>query len=124
MAQEFNDNFHGDNSYSKYPTEDKKYECRTYPFKGFFVSSVEFCKHVKFDDNKRDHRDNNQTGTPGPPGPQGPAGPQGIQGIQGTIGPNGIQGSPGTQGATGPPGINVINTQITINKKVLQKLLK
>ena len=27
-----------------------KYECRTGPFEGFFVSSVEFCKHVKFDD--------------------------------------------------------------------------
>ena len=24
-----------------------KYECRTGPFEGFFVSSVEFCKHVK-----------------------------------------------------------------------------
>ena len=43
-------------SYSQYPTEDKKYECRTGPFEGFFVSSVEFCKHVKFDD-KKDHRD-------------------------------------------------------------------
>ena len=41
----------------------KKYECRTGQFEGFFVSSVEFCKHVKFDDNKRNHRDNNQTGT-------------------------------------------------------------
>ena len=30
-----------------------KYECRTGPFEGFFVSSVEFCKHIKFDDNKR-----------------------------------------------------------------------
>ena len=31
-----------------------KYECRTGPFEGFFVSSVEFCKHVKFDkDNDR-----------------------------------------------------------------------
>ena len=52
-----------DDSYSIYPTNDKKYECRTGPFEGFFVSSVEFCKHVKFDDNKSDHRDNNnQTG--------------------------------------------------------------
>ena len=23
------------------------------PFEGFFVSSVEFCKHVNFDDNKK-----------------------------------------------------------------------
>ena len=50
----------GDNSnYSTYPTEDKPYECRTGPFEGFFVSSVEFCdaKHQKFDDRKdRDNR--------------------------------------------------------------------
>ena len=99
MAQEYDK--YGDSSYSQYPTDDKKYECRTGPFEGFFVSSVEFCKHVKFDDNKRDHRDNNQTGTQGPPGATGPAGPQGLQGIQGPIGPNGTQG---------PPGINVINS--------------
>ena len=102
MAQEYDK--YGDSSYSQYPTDDKKYECRTGPFEGFFVSSVEFCKHVKFDDNKRNHRDNNQTGTQGPPGPpgangtQGPAGPQGIQGIQGPIGPNGTQGPPGPFG--------------------------
>ena len=52
MAQGY-DNYYGDSSYSQYPTDDKKYECRTGPFEGFFVSSVEFCKHVKFDDNKR-----------------------------------------------------------------------
>ena len=78
MAQEYDK--YGDSSYSQYPTDDKKYECRTGPFEGFFVSSVEFCKHVKFD--KDDRKDNNQTGTPGPPGPQGPSGPQGEQGIQ------------------------------------------
>ena len=47
--------YYGDSSsnyYSQYPTDDKKYECRTGPFEGFFVSSVEFCKHVKFDDRK------------------------------------------------------------------------
>ena len=103
---------YGDNSYSQYPTDDKKYECRTGPFEGFFVSSVEFCKHVKFDDNKRDHRDNNnQTGPQGPPGPQGP---QGIQGIQGHIGPN------GTQGPSGITFINsttayLVNSTLTIN---------
>ena len=92
-----------DDSYSTYPTDDKKYECRTGPFEGFFVSSVEFCKHVKLDDNKRDGK----VGPQGPAGPQGPpgangttgatgaTGPQGIQGIQGPIGPNGTQGSPG-----------------------------
>ena len=33
-----------------------KYECRTGPFEGFFVSSVEFCKHVKFDDKDNPKR--------------------------------------------------------------------
>ena len=98
------DNY-GDSSYSTYPTEDKKYECRTGPFEGFFVSSVEFCKHIKFDarkDHTRD-RDNNQTGTQGPPGPQGPPG---INGTNGAQGPPGING---TNGAQGPPGITFIN---------------
>ena len=57
MAQGYDNNYYGDSSsYSQYPTDDKKYECRTGPFEGFFVSSVEFCKHVKFDDNKRSQR--------------------------------------------------------------------
>jgi hypothetical protein len=61
MAQGY-DNYYDDSSYSTYPTDEKKYECRTGPFEGFFVSSVEFCKNVKFDDRK-DHnsRDNNRT---------------------------------------------------------------
>ena len=46
MAQKYDK--YRDRSYSQYPTDDKKYECRTGPFEGFFVSSVEFCKHVKF----------------------------------------------------------------------------
>ena len=106
MAQEYDK--YGDSSYSQYPTDDKKYECRTGPFEGFFVSSVEFCKNVKFND-KDDRKDNNRTGTQGPPGPPGatgatgPAGPQGIQGIEGPIGPN------GTQGDIGPAGLSVIN---------------
>ena len=98
MAQEFDK--YGDSYYSTYQTDDKKYECRTGPFEGFFVSSVEFCKQVNFDDKKRD-------GKVGPQGPQGPQGPpgatgstgpqgsQGIQGIQGPIGPNGTQGPAG-----------------------------
>ena len=45
-----------------YPTDDKKYECRTGPFEGFFVSSVEFCK-FKFID-KVDNKDKS-TGTQG-----------------------------------------------------------
>jgi hypothetical protein len=70
FAQEYDK--YGDSSYSQYPTGDKKYECRTGSFEGFFVSSVEFCKHVKFD---KDDRKDNRTGTQGPAGPAGPAGP-------------------------------------------------
>jgi hypothetical protein len=101
MAQGYEDNYYGDDSYSSYPTENKKYECRTGPFEGFFVSSVEFCKHGKFDNKDRKDIRDNRTGTQGPPGPQGPPGAngtqgiQGIQGIQGPIGPNGIQGLSG-----------------------------
>ena len=51
MAQEYDK--YRDSYYSQYPTDDKKYECRTGPFEGFFVSSVEFCKHIKFDDKER-----------------------------------------------------------------------
>ena len=85
---------YGDSSYSKYPTDDKPYVCRTGPFEGFFVSSVEFCKHIKFDDkdDRKDIRDN-KTGTQGPPGPAGAQGPQGPQ------------GPPGANGTQGPPGI-------------------
>ena len=31
-------NDYGETNYSTYPTDDKKYECRTGPFEGFFVS--------------------------------------------------------------------------------------
>ena len=55
-----------DNSYSKYPTDDKKYECRTGRFEGFFVSSVEFCNHVKFYNDRKDHTRDNKIGPPGP----------------------------------------------------------
>jgi hypothetical protein len=82
--------------YSKYPTMENNYECRTGPFEGFFVSSVEFCKHIKFDDKKRDSKI-------GPPGPQGP---QGVQGIQG---PRGFNGTDGVNGTQGPPGPNRID---------------
>jgi hypothetical protein len=91
-------NDYGETNYSTYPTDDKKYECRTGPFEGFFVSSVEFCKHGKFDDKERKDIRDNRTGTQGPPGPPGetgatgPQGPEGIQGIQGPIGPQGESG--------------------------------
>ena len=110
MAQGY-DNY-GDSSYSKYPTDDKKYECQTGPLEGFFTSSVEFCK-FKFDD--KDRKDN-RTGTQGPPGhtgatgPQGPAGgqpgPQGERGLTGATGPTGPASTvPGPQGPLGPPGV-------------------
>src|SRR5215211_7527115 len=91
---------YGDSSgYNTYPTDDKPYECQTGPLEGFFVSSVEFCKHTKFDDRK-DHnsrdRDDNKTGAQGPPGPQGPQGPQGPKGDKGDTGPQGPPGSSGT----------------------------
>ena len=127
MAQEYDK--YGDSSYSQYPTDDKKYECRTGPFEGFFVSSVEFCKHVKFDDRKDHteiikqehkvhqvhkahlvHRSNGTQGPPGAhhpgPGPQGPPGPAGanstVPGPQGPPGPSGANSTvPGPQGPSG-----------------------
>ena len=89
MAQGY-DIYRDNGYYSQYPTDDKKYECRTGPFEGFFVSSVEFCKHVKFDDNKKDR--DSKIGSQGPPGPQGPPGVNGTQGLPGV---NGTQGLPG-----------------------------
>jgi hypothetical protein len=119
QAQEYGSYY--DDSYSTYPTDDKKYECRTGPFEGFFVSSVEFCKHLKFDKDRKDVSRDNRTGTQGPPGPQGPAGPQGPQGPPGANGTQGPPGPPGpsipgppglngTQGPPGPPGPSTINT--------------
>ena len=108
MAQGYN----GDNSYSQYPTDDKKYECRTGPFEGFFVSSVEFCK-FKFDNDRKDIRDNT-TGTQGPPGPAGPQGEQGPIGLTGLTGANSIV--PGPQGIQGPSGITFVNSTNTYSR--------
>jgi hypothetical protein len=94
MAQGYYDNY-GD-SYSTYPTDDKKYECRTGPFEGFFVGSVEFCKHGKFDD--KDRKDIKV-------GPQGPKGDKGDTGATGAQGLRGINGTNGVNGTQGPPGI-------------------
>ena len=105
MAQGY-DNY-GDSYYSQYPTDDKKYECRTGPFEGFFVSSVEFCKHVKLDDKKdRDSKVGSQ-GPQGERGLTGATGPTGPAGAASTVsGPQGLPGSPGLQG---PPGITNVN---------------
>ena len=101
VAQGYGYDNYGETNYSTYPTDDKKYECRTGPFEGFFVSSVEFCKHGKFDkDDRKDSRDN-RTGTQGPPGPTGATGPQGPPGTN------------GTNGATGPSGITQLNNTTT-----------
>ena len=89
-----------------------KYECQTGPAEGFFVSSVEFCKHIKFDDkDRKDYRRDNKTGTQGPPGPQGETGPQGPPGATGATGPEGPKGDKGDEGprgligARGPAGL-------------------
>ena len=111
-----------DNKYSEYQTEEYKYECQTGPLEGFFVSSVEFCKHLKFDNDRKDHnRDNKvvaagvqgsqgetgETGATGPPGATGEAGPQGLPGNDGSRGPAGPAGPAGATGPadTGPVGI-------------------
>ena len=122
MAQGYN----GDSSYSKYPTEDNKYECRTGPLEGFFVSSVEFCKFNKFDDKDGDRKDisrDNGTGIQGPPGPAGPQGTQGPigpNGIQGPIGPNGTQGIPGVQGPAGALAVNSSNLYLVLGNTTVQ----
>ena len=128
MAQGYNDY---NNYYSQYPTDDKKYECQTGPLEGFFTSSVEFCKHVKFDDkNNRDVKvgppgpqgapgangTTGATGATGPPGPQGPQGIQGIQGIQGPIGPNGTQGQPGPSGVVNASNAYVVWQDDTLGR--------
>ncbi len=101
--------YYEDSSYSQYPTDDNKYQCRTGPFEGFFVSSVEFCKHIKFDDKDRKDIRDNRTGTQGPQGPQGPPGANGTQGPPGPQGIQGIQGIPGLLGPQGPSGITQLN---------------
>jgi hypothetical protein len=111
MAQGYDNNY-GDNSYSKYPTDDNKYECRTGPLEGFFVSSVEFCKHIKLDDNKRDGKVDPQ-GPQGPPGATGATGATGPAGAASTVpgpqGERGLNGTDGVNGTQGPPGITFIN---------------
>ena len=37
------DSYNNSDEYSKYPTNDKLYECQKGPLEGFFTSSVEFC---------------------------------------------------------------------------------
>ena len=56
-AQGYNENYYEDGKYSKYSTNDYKYECQKGPFEGFFVSSVEFCDAKLFDDDERKKTD-------------------------------------------------------------------
>jgi hypothetical protein len=94
-------------SYSEYKTKDKKYECKTGPFEGFFVSSVEFCDvDHKFDDKKDKDVKVGPRGPAGPAGPIGPIGPEGPEGPEGPIGPNGTQGPRGFNGTAGTNGTN------------------
>jgi hypothetical protein len=122
----YEDDYSYGDSYSKYPTDDKTYECRTGPFEGFFTSSVEFCKHVKFDKDDRKDRDrdnDNKTGPQGPPGPRGPPGLSTINTtniytnvgptVNGTIGPGGT--TPITSIATCDPGDTALSGSFEID---------
>ena len=51
MAQEYG---YDDDEYNDYSGQENKYECRTGPFEGFFVSSPEFCKSKVIPDRDRD----------------------------------------------------------------------
>ena len=118
-----------DDTYSKYPTEVNKYECRTGPFEGFFASSVEFCKFNKFDNDRDRDNKNIQTGTQGSPGPPGANGTDGEDGAQGSQGPPGVNGTQGLQGergfngTQGPPGpsgvVNASNAYVVWDDETL-----
>lgn len=95
------DNYGENSYYSKCPTDDKKYEGRTGPFKGLLVSSAEFWKF----DKDNDRKNNNRTRTQGPPGPPSSAGPNVIQY---PIGSDGTQGERRFNGTQGNPGLNKI----------------
>ena len=103
----FNSKNYNTEIFAASPTQDKKQFCETGTFKGFYVSSAEFC-NLEIPPGAV-----GPIGPIGPIGPQGiqgetgpigPIGPQGIQGETGPIGPVGPQGDPGPQGATGETG--------------------
>jgi len=50
----YTNDYNYNDKYFKYPTKENNYECRTGPFEGFFVSSVEFCKSDDRKDNGYD----------------------------------------------------------------------
>ena len=55
----YTNDYNYNDKYNKYPTKENNYECRTGPFEGFFVSSVEFCKSDNRKDNGYDDNDKN-----------------------------------------------------------------
>jgi hypothetical protein len=55
----YTNDYNYNDKYNKYPTKENNYECRTGPFEGFFVSSVEFCKSDNRKDNGYDDSDKN-----------------------------------------------------------------
>ena len=114
MAQGYDDYY--SDSYSQHPTDDKKYECRTGPFEGFFVGSVEFCK-FKFDDkdDRKDNRDNKI-------GQQGPQGPKGDTGATGATGATGLRGLPGLDGTNGITQLNDANTYTVTSGEIVNTL--
>jgi hypothetical protein len=78
---------YNDDLYSKKPTKDNKFVCKTGQFKGFYLSSKVYCNLVIAEC---------------PPGPTGPAGPMGVAGPAGQQGPAGVSGPQGPQGPAGP----------------------
>ena len=56
-------NYKIDKIYSDYQDKEYKYECRTGPLEGFFVSSVEFCKIAPIIDGKDDQTDSTEIST-------------------------------------------------------------
>jgi hypothetical protein len=111
---------YNDDLYSKKPTNDNKFVCKTGQFEGFYVSSKVYCNLVIAEGPPGPTGPaagaDGEDGPPGPtgpagidgddgaPGPQGPQGPQGPPGPTGPAGIDGDDGAPGPQGPQGPPG--------------------
>jgi YVTN family beta-propeller protein len=111
----YDNNDYVPSSYSKYPTEENKYECQKGPLEGFFVSSVEFCKLKSPSSSERGQ---GSQGEPGPQGPQGETGPQGPQGEPGPKGDKGDKGDPGTGGSAAVTANLTITKQVTCDESV------
>jgi hypothetical protein len=97
------ENYYND-KYSEFKTKDHKYECRTGPFEGFFVSSVEFCNIKIPGSQEGSSSSTDPQGIQGLKGDKGDPGQQGIQGLKGDKGDPGQQGIQGLKGDKGDPG--------------------